>query len=130
MQTHTPKANEKQVGGLHYKQEGTIQHWDYAASHNFDYFQGQITKYVTRWKKKNGVQDLEKALHFLEKYIEIERAKAAQGQAVAPGYTQEKINQGYATPRKHPLEGLIRNGTGQERPFGFDATQEICGDEI
>ena len=32
---------------------------------------GQITKYVTRWKKKNGLPDLLKAQHFLQKYIEI-----------------------------------------------------------
>jgi hypothetical protein len=62
-------ANSRQVGGDHYINE--IQHWDYAAFQNLDYFQGQITKYVTRWKKKGGVKDLEKALHFLQKYIEI-----------------------------------------------------------
>lgn len=66
-------ANEKQVGGEHYK--GEIQHWDFAASQEFDYFQGQITKYVARWKKKNGIQDLLKAQHFLEKYIEVEKEK-------------------------------------------------------
>ena len=62
-------ANEKQVGGLHYV--SSIQHWDYVAANNLDYFQGQITKYVARWKNKNGLQDLEKAKHFLEKYIEL-----------------------------------------------------------
>jgi hypothetical protein len=36
-----------------------------------DYFQGQITKYLFRWKYKNGVEDLQKALHYMEKYIEI-----------------------------------------------------------
>src|SRR5690606_7409665 len=35
------------------------------------YFEGQVTKYVSRWRKKNGVQDLEKALHFLQKYLEV-----------------------------------------------------------
>jgi hypothetical protein len=38
---------------------------------DLDYFQGQITKYIMRWKLKNGLQDLEKAHHFLEKYIEL-----------------------------------------------------------
>ena len=62
-------ANDKQVAGRHYKTE--IQHWDYVQANDLDYFQGQITKYVTRWKKKNGLDDLLKAQHFLEKYIEI-----------------------------------------------------------
>jgi hypothetical protein len=63
-------ANDKQVGGAHYKSQ--IQHWDYVIANDLDYFQAQITKYVTRWKKKHGVQDLLKAQHFLEKYIETQ----------------------------------------------------------
>lgn len=62
-------ANETQVGGGHYKTE--IQHWDWVAVNGLDYFQGQITKYVYRWKKKNGLEDLRKAQHFLNKYIEL-----------------------------------------------------------
>ena len=64
-------ANDKQVGGTHYANDSGKQHWDIVAEHDLDYFQGQITKYVMRWKKKGGVQDLKKALHFLEKYIEL-----------------------------------------------------------
>ena len=66
----TKLANETQIGGKHY--EGTIQHWDIAAWYfGRGYFKGQITKYVYRWRKKNGVQDLEKALHFTRKLIEL-----------------------------------------------------------
>lgn len=66
------KANEVQVGGSHYHANGKqIQHWDIVAMHDLDYFQGQITKYVMRWKMKNGLQDLQKAAHFLQKYIEL-----------------------------------------------------------
>jgi len=68
-------ANDRQVGGSHYR-NNTIQHWDFAAAQNLDYFQGQITKYVCRWKHKNGVQDLKKAQHFLEKYLELVTAQA------------------------------------------------------
>jgi len=64
-------ANLHQVGGEHYK--NPVQHWDWVASNELDYFQGQITKYVARWKKKGGIQDLEKARHFLDKYIELQR---------------------------------------------------------
>lgn len=63
------EANKRQVGGSHYG-GGEFQHWDMVVQHDLDYFQGQITKYVMRWKAKNGLQDLEKAQHFLEKYIE------------------------------------------------------------
>lgn len=69
-------ANDTQVGGDHYKSPGKVEHWDIVAQHDLDYFQGQITKYVMRWKKKNGLQDLEKAEHFLAKYLEVERERA------------------------------------------------------
>lgn len=62
-------VNDKQVGGSHYKSK--IQHWDYVVANGLGYFEGQITKYVTRWRGKNGVEDLRKALHFLDKLIEL-----------------------------------------------------------
>lgn len=63
------KANTRQVGGNHYSNDG-LQHWDLLLLFNWDYFQGQVTKYLMRWRHKNKLQDLEKALHFLEKYVE------------------------------------------------------------
>lgn len=65
-------ANNRQVGGLHYATK--LQHWDYVADRQLGYFEGQITKYVTRWRKKNGIQDLEKAQHFLAKLYELANA--------------------------------------------------------
>jgi hypothetical protein len=76
------------VAGQHYR--AAIQHWDYVVSNDLDYFQGQITKYVTRWKKKNGLTDLLKAQHFLEKYIEVARAAAEDdGSAPSAGYVNQ-----------------------------------------
>lgn len=69
------QANDLQVGGDHYKQQA-IQPWDYIAANNLDFFQGSIIKYVTRWRNKAGVQDLEKALHFLQKYIELQKQES------------------------------------------------------
>jgi hypothetical protein len=63
-------ANETQVAGEHYRTP--IQHWDYVLANDLGYLEGQITKYVTRWRKKNGVEDLLKARHFLDKLIESE----------------------------------------------------------
>lgn len=60
--------NEKQVGGDHYKI--AIQPWDYIIANNLGYLEGNVIKYVSRHAKKNGVQDLEKAKHYLEKLIE------------------------------------------------------------
>jgi len=49
-----------------------IEMWDYAHSHNLSFFEGNIVKYVTRWKHKNGVEDLYKAKEYLNKLIELE----------------------------------------------------------
>ena len=65
-------ANTVQVGGSHYKSDGFPEHWDIVHHYRLDYFQGQITKYVMRWRKKGGLEDLRKARHFLDKYIELE----------------------------------------------------------
>ena len=63
-------ANDRQVDGGHY--QGTeLQHWDLVPMYEWDYFQAMIIKYVMRHKKKNGMVDLEKAKHFLEKYMEV-----------------------------------------------------------
>ena len=64
-------ANDKQVGGGHYRIKGAQQHWDYSWQHGYDQFQYCITKYVDRHKHKNGLEDLYKAKHHLDKYIEL-----------------------------------------------------------
>jgi hypothetical protein len=69
-------ANDHQVGGDHYA--ASHQHWDWVAANGLDYFQGQITKYVYRCWKKNGLEDLLKARHFLDKYIELNTPKQEQ----------------------------------------------------
>ena len=66
-------ANDRQVDGKHYQGDG-IQPWDYIDSHDMDYLEGSVIKYVTRWRAKGGVNDLRKAIHFLEKRIELEMA--------------------------------------------------------
>lgn len=65
------QANKTQVAGSHYNGSG-YQHWDFVADTLMGlYMEGQISKYVTRWRKKNGLQDLKKAVHFTEKLIEL-----------------------------------------------------------
>jgi hypothetical protein len=61
--------NATQVGGSHY--QSTYQHWDLVADNNLPYFPAQITRYTTRWQKKNGVQDIDKAIHYTEKLISL-----------------------------------------------------------
>lgn len=65
-------ANDRQVNGEHYKVEGE-QHWDRIwRLYGRGYFVGCATKYIERHHLKNGKEDLLKAIHFLEKLIELE----------------------------------------------------------
>lgn len=52
-----------------------IECWDYIVSHNMDFLSGNIIKYVTRYKDKNGIEDLKKAKQYLDKLIEVEENK-------------------------------------------------------
>jgi hypothetical protein len=65
-------ANDRQVAGDHYKSKA-IQPWDYIAGNNIGYLEGNVIKYVSRWRDKGGVADLEKARHYLDKLIELQR---------------------------------------------------------
>lgn len=65
------KANSRQVGGTHYQTQA-IQPWDFIVANNLGFLDGNIVKYVARFKHKDGIQDLEKARHYLDKLIEVE----------------------------------------------------------
>lgn len=59
------EPNDYQIGGGHYKND--YQHWDLVCDIDMHYLLGCATKYISRWRKKNGIQDLRKALHYLNK---------------------------------------------------------------
>lgn len=90
-------ANDTQVGGGHYKQNSadTPEHWDLVLMYNWDYFQGQIIKYLMRWKTKHQteekrLEDLKKSAHFLQKYIEHEERKLMGREPAGPVITELK----------------------------------------
>lgn len=65
------KADDRQVGGRHYKSE--YEHWNWVIDCGLGngYFVAAISKYLKRWRDKNGPEDLEKAAHYLDKMIEV-----------------------------------------------------------
>lgn len=68
-------ANSKQVGGKHYSKYGDLQPWDVVIQWELGYLEGTALKYIARWRDKNGVEDILKAIHFLEKLVEVEKQK-------------------------------------------------------
>ncbi len=59
----------RQVGGDHYSKY-PIQPTEYIIKNNLNFCEGNVIKYVTRWKDKGGVEDLKKARHYLDMLIE------------------------------------------------------------
>ena len=64
-------ALDKQVSGDHYKDKG-IQPIVYIHANNLGFCEGNVIKYVTRHKEKNGSADIKKAIHYLELLLELE----------------------------------------------------------
>lgn len=80
--------NTKQVGGDHYSKH-RIQPWDvmqeYMSPEAFQgYLQGNVIKYVLRYKDKGGVQDLEKAQHYLEMLISVQEIGKESSEETIP----------------------------------------------
>ena len=63
-------ATKKQVGGKHYTNY-KIQPIEFITSNNIGFIEGNVIKYLLRFKEKNGLQDLDKAIHYLELLKEI-----------------------------------------------------------
>ena len=68
------KADKTQIGGSHYK-DMSIQVSDYVYSNNFNWYQSNIIKYISRYNKKNQntdlqIQDIEKAIHYAQLLID------------------------------------------------------------
>lgn len=59
-------ANDIQHGGDHYKKRD-YEHWDFVCDIKLHYLVACASKYVSRWRDKNGVEDLHKADHYLMK---------------------------------------------------------------
>lgn len=63
-----------QVGGTHYK-ECKIQPIEYIHANDLGFCEGNVLKYITRWRAKGGVADLQKARHYIDLLIDLETKK-------------------------------------------------------
>jgi hypothetical protein len=67
-------ALDIQVGGDHYKNMA-IQPVEFIHANGLGFLEGNVVKYVSRWKSKNGLPDLLKARHYIDLLIELEHRK-------------------------------------------------------
>lgn len=69
--TGPSSALDTQAGGSHYK-DCAIQPIEYIHANGLDFFQGNIVKYATRHKAKNGAEDLRKVIHYAQLALELQ----------------------------------------------------------
>ena len=67
-------ALSKQEGGDHYKTL-SIQPVEYIVANDLSWCEGNIIKYITRWKQKNGIEDIKKVIHYAELLLQFELEK-------------------------------------------------------
>lgn len=65
-------ALDMQVGGDHYKKL-KIQPIEFIHANNIPFIEGNIIKYIVRWRDKNGIKDLEKVKHYVDLLIDLEK---------------------------------------------------------
>jgi len=65
------EALNTQVGGDHYK-DFAIQPTEFIYRNGLNFLEGSAVKYIVRHRRKNGREDLEKAIHYLQMLIEFE----------------------------------------------------------
>lgn len=63
-------ALDTQIGGSHYK-DMAIQPIEYMVANEIGFAEGAAIKYLSRWRQKNGVEDLDKAIHIIQLLKEI-----------------------------------------------------------
>ena len=68
------KSYKKQVGGNHYKNY-KIQPVEFIIKNNIGFVEGNIIKYILRFKEKGGVSDLQKAKHYIELLIDTTKSR-------------------------------------------------------
>jgi len=67
LKVHTSdlKAIDKQIGGNHYKAY-KIQPIEFIVKNKLNFIQGNVVKYICRYENKNGIEDLDKIIHYCE----------------------------------------------------------------
>ena len=76
-----------------YYDKGNIETWDFIIAKELNFLEGNVIKYIVRWKEKDGVKDLKKARTYINKLIagvptaKITNLVTVCGDAPAPGYS-------------------------------------------
>ena len=119
-------AFNKQEGGSHYSNM-KIQPMEYILANNIGFAEGSVIKYVSRWKNKNGIEDLKKAIHILEMLVEKTTLDDAKKLHPIPNELKRMVGSVPSPERLKQMQddfqkNLIAQGPAEPPPFWFGAT--------
>jgi len=86
----------RQEGGSHYKLN--IQPIEYIHANELGFIEGNIIKYATRHKKKNGAEDIKKIIHYCELLLELEYGEESKEEGLREPIEQEH-RESYSTSK-------------------------------
>ena len=108
-----------QVGGDHYK-KWKIQPVEYIHGNNIPFIEGCVIKYISRWRDKGGVADLNKAKHFIDLLIELESnvtdEKTSNGSTGLLRPTEVCTTESYVQGSSVAVRDRVCNTSGQVLP--------------
>lgn len=119
-------AFDTQVGGGHYK-ELAIQPMQYSMANKLDACQHTIIKYVTRFRQKGGLADLQKARHVIDMLIELEMVKEKEADPKDVSY---EVPTPVADASAAAIAGGRPKATDPLREALIAAMKERFGDDI
>lgn len=117
-------ANDRQVGGAHYGLT-TVQHWDVVEQLGVGYLEGCATKYVLRHRTKGGITDIDKAIHYVEKLLELSTAagRGPRSRGLLPsGHT---ILSGIKADERIVVRLLMGHWSGYDLSYCLSLLQKI-----
>ena len=95
-------ALDKQVGGEHYKGM-VIQPVEFIQKNRLGFVEGNIIKYICRWRAKNGLEDLHKVRHYIDLLIDLESAEAVK----TPDEAESEDNRFYIDGKEVPYPDFL-----------------------
>jgi len=115
-------ADSKQIAGDHYKKLDP-EPWNVIIKWNLGYLEGTALKYIARWRDKGGIDDIKKAIHFLEKLVEIHSSKSDPhltpvGAAFKLASEQSRAVGVYPSERLYNPAEVLKQSRNSNQPLG------------
>lgn len=102
------KALDNQIGGSHYK-DMPFQPIELIAALRCSFIQGCIIKYISRYKNKNGAQDIKKCIHYAQLAIELDDKRRCNDKVLSMSINKYIIKNKLTTLQRRIITQAVYN---------------------